>query len=184
MSRLADRAGAAAAAWLLGRAARWSVPHRREWIEAMRGELPEVRGPGARLSWALGAARLALSPGGRRRLDWLFWPCLLTACAGVLWMDLSPSDDAGQATLALLLLASAGLGFGWPRRAWAAGLIAGCCLAIAHLAYVVLGVRLPYRMEPSGATGALTLLVLLVPALLAAVGAGWTRRALSRAPVE
>lgn len=83
-------------------------------------------------------------------------------------VDRSPSDIANQASLLVLLLTAGGLGLTRPHRAWLAGTVVGSCLAVTHGVYQAWGVELPYPMSPSGWAGALSLLVLLVPACGAA----------------
>lgn len=93
--------------------------------------------------------------------------------AALVWVDLSPSDVANQASVLVLVLGSGALGFAVPRQAWLAGLAVGGCLAVAHAVYTVADIRLRYPMSPSGWAGAITLLVLIVPAMVAAyAGAG------------
>ena len=98
----------------------------------------------------------------------------------LLWVDWSPSDIANQASMLVLLLGSSALGFSAPRWAWLAGAAVGGCLAFAHAVYVADGIRLRYEMTPSGWAGPATLLMLVVPAIVAAyAGAGtavWLRR--------
>jgi hypothetical protein len=95
------------------------------------------------------------------------------AVAVLVVVDRSPSDIANQASVAVLLIAAFALGICAPRRAWMSGLAVGVCLAAAHAIYLTAHVRLPYPLEPAGWAGPFSLLVLIVPALLAAfVGAG------------
>jgi hypothetical protein len=91
-------------------------------------------------------------------------------------VDRSPSDIANQASLLVLLVAAAGLGFGRPRSALLSGVLVGSCLAVAHAVYQASGAGLPYPMDPPGWVGAATLLILLVPA----VGAAYAGAAVSR----
>jgi len=101
---------------------------------------------------------------------------LVSAAAVLLWTDRSPSDVANQATLLVLLVATAVLGFAAPRRAWLPGLVLGGAISLAHIVYVTFGPALPYKAEPTGVGGAATLLVLIVPAMLGAyLGAGLAR---------
>ena len=98
---------------------------------------------------------------------------LAAAVALLLRVDWSPSDAANQLSLLVLLMLSAAAGFAAPRRAWLAGLVIGACLAVAHLVYRLLDLVEPYRLEPVGWAGPITLLVLIVPAMIAAY-AGFT----------
>ena len=143
---------------------------RAEWGRALVAELDAVP-PAARSRWAAGGAlfvlrELVLRPG-------LYLLGLGGAVAVLVWVDRSPSDIANQASLLVLLLGAGLLGVIKPRWAWLAGLGVGSSLAAAHALYLATGHRLPYAMSPSGWAGPITLLVLLVPAFLAAyAGAG------------
>ena len=104
---------------------------------------------------------------------------LAVAVAALLWVDRSPSDIANQATLLVLLIGAAVMGLAAPRRAWLAGLVLGAAVALAHMVYLTVGPALPYQAEPAGLGGAATLLVLIVPAMIAAylgAGAAWLLR--------
>lgn len=95
------------------------------------------------------------------------------AAAMLVVVDRSPSDVANQTSVAVLLIVAFALGVCAPRRALMSGLAVGVCLAAAHAIYLTAHVRLPYPMEPAGWAGPISLLVLIVPALLAAfIGAG------------
>ena len=95
------------------------------------------------------------------------------AVAVLVWVDQSPSEIANQASVLVLLVGAALLGLIGPHWAWRSGVGLGSSLAAAHALYLATGHRLPYAMSPSGWAGPITLLVLLVPAFLAAyAGAG------------
>jgi hypothetical protein len=73
----------------------------------------------------------------------------------------------------VLLTGSATLGFTTPKWAWLSAIVVGSTVPVAHLIYLTWGPPLPYPQEPPGRHGALTLFVLVVPALVAAyAGAG------------
>jgi hypothetical protein len=79
MSGVLDHAARAVLGW----SARLAAPSRRDWVEALRGELAAVDGGGgARLLWALGGLSLAFST-RRRSLQrpWYSWPALLRTSA-------------------------------------------------------------------------------------------------------
>ena len=82
------------------------------------------------------------------------------------------------AILVVLITASAIAGFLRPDGIVAAGLVIGLAIPATHLASVVLGFELPQPSEPPGAIGALSLVFLVVPALIAAVMGGYARRTL------
>ncbi len=91
--------------------------------------------------------------------------------------SVSNADIGGQLTLALLLAVSAALGVAAPRLAWLSGLVVGAALGVGGLAILAAGGALPLTMHPPGAAGAVSLLVLVLPALLAASGGAALRRA-------
>jgi hypothetical protein len=108
---------------------------------------------------------------------------LVVAVAVLLGADRSSSDVSNQATLLVLLVAAAVMGLSAPRRAWLPGLVLGAAIPLAHIVYLTAGPALPYKSEPAGVGGAATLLVLIVPAMIAAyLGAGVARVLHNRRP--
>ena len=103
------------------------------------------------------------------------------AVLALVTVDRSPSDAANQASLAVLLLAAGSLGLIRPGAAGFAGGVIGSSLAVAHAIYEASHAQLPYPMSPSGWTGVLALLLLLVPALAAAYAGAAAGRMLRRA---
>jgi hypothetical protein len=100
---------------------------------------------------------------------------LLVAAAVLVWIDQSPSDVANQSSLLILLIGAGLLGVAAPHWAWLPALVLGCSLAAAHAIYLVAGIALPYAMSPAGWAGPATLLILIIPAGIAAyAGAGAT----------
>ena len=100
---------------------------------------------------------------------------LIGAAAVLVWVDLSPSDIANQTSLLLLLLGAGALGLAAPRWAWLSALVLGGCIAASHAIYLAADLALPYSMSPTGWAGPAALLILIVPAGLAAyLGAGTT----------
>jgi hypothetical protein len=98
---------------------------------------------------------------------------LLAASTLLMWVDHSPSDVANQAAMLVLVVSAAALGFAAPRWAWLSALVLGGCLAVTHVIYLAAGVALPYAMSPTGWAGPATLLILIIPAGIAAyLGAG------------
>jgi hypothetical protein len=105
--------------------------------------------------------------------------------AVVVVVDRSPSDVANQTSVAVLLVAAFVLGVCAPRRASMSGLAVGGSLAAAHALYLTAYVNVPYRMEPAGWAGPVSLLVLIIPALLAAfIGASARKLARRRSNPE
>ena len=160
---------------------RWAVrllpASRAEYGEALLAELGALPN-NERRRWLLGGGAFVL-----RELVVHNGPYAAgLACAGLalVTVDRSPSDVANQASLLVLLLTAGGLGLTRPHSAWFAGLVVGTCLAAAHATYLVWGVELPYPMSPSGWTGALSLLLLLLPAFVAAYTGAAICRAIQR----
>lgn len=98
---------------------------------------------------------------------------LFAGAAMLIFVDYSPSDIANQASLLVLILGAAALGIAAPRWAWLAALVLGGTLAAMHAICLAAQVPLPYQMAPAGWAGAATLLILIIPAGIAAyLGAG------------
>jgi hypothetical protein len=146
----------------------------------MLAELEAVEAPGERLAWTLGGLRTVLSL-RLRRWSTAAWLAGIAGSVALLgFLDWSPSDIANQATLLALLVTAGCLGFAIPGARLATGLILGSAIGLLHVAYLAIGVRLPYQPEPAGLLGAISLLVLVVPATVAAlIGGTIRRRALS-----
>jgi hypothetical protein len=147
-------------------------PARRDLGRGLLAEASVVTPGRRRLWWIVGGVWFVVREGVMRAVAYVV---ALVLAAGVLvTVDrLGSSDDAGQVSLAVLLLVGAGLGFAAPRWAWVAGLVVGAAIAIANMVYVTWGPVRAHPIEPSGLAGAATLLVLIVPAMLAAyLGAG------------
>src|SRR3979490_2309344 len=119
----------------------------------MVAELVEVESSDELISWTLGALRTAL---GMRAWRWstaVWLACVGGSIALLGFLDWSPSDVANQATMLALLLTAGCLGFALPGARLATGLILGSAVALLHLGYLLLGVRLPYQPQPSGVPG-------------------------------
>jgi hypothetical protein len=147
---------------------------RRELGRAILAEAAFVPPGRPRAAWIAGGMWFVLKERAMRTYGYATG--LAVAVAVLLWVDRSPSEIANQAALLVLLLTAAAMGFAAPRRAWLAGLLLGASIAVAHMVYLTLGPALPYKAEPAGLSGAATLLILIVPAVIAAyVGAGVAR---------
>jgi hypothetical protein len=141
----------------------------------MLAELDVLKETGERTTWALGALTTVLGLRLRTPRTPIWLAGVAAASALLCVLDWSPSDIANQATLLALVLAAGCLGFAVPGARLATGLVLGSVVAVAHVAYVLLGVRLPYSSHPAGLLGALSLLVLTVPSTIAALVAGGIR---------
>jgi hypothetical protein len=138
---------------------------RAEYGQALLAELPTLPTT-ERRRWLVGGALFVLRELAVRNGPYAAG--LGCGVAALVAVDRSPSDVANQASLLVLLIAAGALGLARPQRAWVAALVIGSCLAAAHAGYVAWRVELPYPMSPSGWVGALSLLLLLLPAFLAA----------------
>ncbi len=107
---------------------------------------------------------------------------LLVVVALVGFANESSSDVANQATLLALLVGSAVLGFVWGRLWWIPALLVGGTVAVQHLVAVVLSIPEPGVHLPAGGWGTITLLILVIPALIAAGAGAWIRRMVSHRP--
>jgi hypothetical protein len=153
----------------LMRAAQRDDLERRSWALAMLAELAAVPPGWPRARYALGA-RIGLARArrpGRRLARIAAVPALLALLVVVDW---SPSDVANQAALATLVAAAFAGGLMYPRRWGLVGLLVGGTLSAVHIVALALDHPPPYAMHPAGYSGAASLLILLVPALLAALG--------------
>jgi hypothetical protein len=137
-----------------------------EIARALVAELAVVPDGAERRRWVLGGYRMLGREAVRALGSAAVSPGVLLVCGIVVGLDhLGRSDDAGQVVLAALLAGSALLGAARPEKAWARGLVVGAAVCVSHLGILLL----------SGSTAATstlahagTLIVLVVPALLAA----------------
>ncbi len=100
---------------------------------------------------------------------------LLVGIALIVWLDRSPSDVANQATLVMVLVTGFSVGL-VARRWWLPALVVGSVIAAARCVYLALGVDLHDPHAPTTWLGVLGLLVLNVPAVLAAALGALARR--------
>ncbi|MCU1472907.1 hypothetical protein [Amnibacterium sp.] len=96
--------------------------------------------------------------------------------AAVAVVNESSSDIANQVTLVFIAAGAGLVGFVWVRRAWLAGVLIGCTVAVEHVVRVALGVENPDVHLPPGWWSSTSLLILLVPAVIAAYGGVGLRR--------
>jgi hypothetical protein len=106
-------------------------------------------------------------------------PALLAAVALLVTVDQSTSsDDGGQISLLVLLVAAAVLGWAAPRLAWLSGVVIGSAVAGTSLLALTFGGFHP--ADPPTFGGAVLMLVLIVPATVAAYAGAMAHRATSR----
>ncbi len=155
---------------LAERLLRWAVAglagNVGELARALVAELAVVPDGAERRRWVLGGYRLLGREAGRALGSAAVSPGVLLVCGIVVGLDrVGRSDDAAHVVLAALLVGSALLGAARPEKAWARGLVVGTAVCVSHLGMLLLG-------SSTATTGALaqagTLMVLVVPALLAA----------------
>jgi hypothetical protein len=148
----------------------------REFGVGLLAETDELPQGAQQVGWLLGGVRFVAS---ERRLTRtvLYGAALTAAVAGLVEANATVNADVGgPACMALLLLESAALGCAAPRRAWLSGTVVGGALGVTGLLTVAAGRSLPASMHPAGAAGAASLLVLIIPALIAAHTAAALRR--------
>jgi hypothetical protein len=163
---------------VLGALIRLLPPARRDLGRALLAEASVIEPGRRRLWWIAGGFWFVVREGVMRALAYVV--ALILAVGVLVTVDRwGSSDDAGQVSLAVLLLFGAVLGFAAPRWAWLAGLVVGAAIAVANMVYLTWGPARAHPIEPGGLAGAATLLVLIVPAMLAAylgAGAAWLLR--------
>lgn len=102
--------------------------------------------------------------------DRLNIPAIAAGAAVVTWTEWR--TDEVTVVLALLVAISFACGLAWPRRALLSGAVLGLAMPLAHVITEALGrFRPSYMFEAPSVSWAAQLLVLVVPALVAA-GAG------------
>lgn len=159
---------------VLSAAVAWMQGTRPDWARALRAEAAVPPTATARLRFAVGAARAALAV-RPPRLGTVAVVGL--GVAALILVDRSSAEIANQASMLVLLVAS-GVGGARAGRLWPlVALAVGLALTTVHLVMIALGAP-PAGMEPPGYAGALTLVVLVIPAAIAA-GVG---RALAARP--
>ena len=168
---------------LLAAALRRLPAGRRDLGRALPAELAVVPPGRERAAWIAGGVWFVVKENVMHRVGYLLG--LAIAAAVLVGVDrIGTSDDAGQVSMLVLLAAAALLGFVAPRLAWLAGLVIGAALAAAHTLYLFLGIAVgDPAARPGGYGGAALLLVLIVPATVAAylgAGARWLLRAAAR----
>jgi hypothetical protein len=170
----------------LASAVRLLPARRRELGQALLAEASTVPPGRRRLAWVAGGLWFVVKESAVRKPGYVLG--LIAAVAVLVGVDrIGTSDDSGMVSLAVLLLASAVLGFAAPRWAWLSGLVLGAAIALADLTYATVGPAPAHPMSPAGVTGAATMLVLIVPALVAAylgAGAAWLLRDHRTGPVS
>lgn len=95
-------------------------------------------------------------------------------------LDRSDSDVANQVVLLFLLVFAGVLGALRPRQAWLSALIIGCTIAVARGIELLTGPPPADPQAPRTLAAVATLLVLLVPAAIAAYVGAALRRAMAR----
>jgi hypothetical protein len=116
---------------------------------------------------------------------WVVYTCAVVCFAGALVMvDRSDSDTANQGALLLVVAFAAALGALRPRQAWLSALIIGSTIAAARAIGLLMG-RIPADPQaPRSLPAVATLLVLVVPAAVAAYAGAAARRAVTRSSTE
>jgi hypothetical protein len=152
-------------------------PNRRDWVRAALAEADALPAGSERAAWARSTTWFLLREALMRRV--LLVAATAAAIAMIVILDRSPSDDAGQVTLAAILLASAALGAAVGRRAWAVGIVIGSVVAVTHIVSLALRIPEPGVQLPPGWASTTSLFVLVIPALVAAYAGAWIRSELS-----
>lgn len=153
-------------------------PARRSSIDAALAEAASTPDVQEAEQWR-SAARVMLVRGliaGPVLRSFVLW--LVVAAVAV--VNESSSDIANQVTLVCIVGGAGLVGFVWERRAWLAGVLVGCTVAVEHVVALTLGVENPDVHLPPGWWSSASLLILLVPAVIGAYGGAGFRHVTSR----
>lgn len=139
---------------------------RRTWVRAALAEAEFVDEDGPRRAWRRSSIGLLLREALMHRLPLAI--VTLVSVGTIAWLERSPSDDASQFTLGAILLSAVLLGAIAPRRAWLVGIMIGSVVAVTHVISLAVGMPEPGVNLPAGWASTTSLLVLIVPAVIAA----------------
>jgi hypothetical protein len=167
--------------WIMRQATAARPASRNQWAEAMRAEFETIEDDRAALAWAIGCGRTAMS--WKLRDQGGYALALVVGMALLIYVEWH--TDEVTVVLALLLLLAAGLGAMRPRRFWLAGALIGWAVPAAHLLSEAAGRWRPsYMTVPPSLGDVLTLLVLIVPGVLAAGIGALVSRIVFRRPAN
>jgi hypothetical protein len=142
------------------------------WAEAMEAESHQMKSPRERMAWALGclAASYRLKP----PFAGLGYVAGLLLAMGLVGLFNWRADESGV-DMGVLVLSSGLLGLVLPRRAWLSGLLVGLVIFLQSVFAAVTCLHPIWEKTPAllQRDPDLGLLVLVLPALLAALLGGW-----------
>lgn len=167
------------------RALRWSATRlggsSGELVRGLIAELAVITNGAERRQWARGGLWLVASDLGRAMLRAAAHPAVLAVGGLVVALDrIGSSDDSSQVTMAVLLVGCALLGATRPTAAVPSAVAVGSAVTLSHLTQALAPDDLGRTLSAgwAGLVDPLALLILIVPALLAAHLGVATRRCL------
>lgn len=152
-------------------------PNRREFGNGLFEDSSMIADRSERVRWLVGGLAYAI----RYLITFqrLAWSVLFLSClSSLVWINAYGNPDiSSQYCLALLLLGGAVFGSRLRlRRAWIPGVVLGLSLALAEVTGLAFGWRTGARLQPTSYLAALSLAVLVLPA----VGASYAGAHLAR----
>lgn len=157
--------------------ARWLPAARRDSVAAARAEADAAEDPQQAARWRRSATVLLIR--GLLAGPVVNLLVLVLVIAALVWLNSSSSDVASQASLLCILLGAGLTGFVWRSRVWIGGVAIGATVAVQHVVSLALRLPEPHLALPPGWFSTSSLLVLIIPAMIAAY-AGASIRKLSR----
>lgn len=149
------------------------------WAAAMEAESLAVKTPRERLAWALGC--LVASYRMKPPFKALGRAAFLLLAMGLVGL-FNWRVDEGGVDMGILLVCSVAVGVALAKRAWLGGLLVGLVIPMQSVFSALTGLRPVFEkgaaLAPRGPD--FTLLVLVIPAVLAALFGGWAGRARER----
>jgi hypothetical protein len=147
------------------------------WAAAKEAESLAPNTPRQRFGWALGClvASYRMKPPFRA----LGYAAALLLAMGLVGL-FNWRVDEGGVDMGVLILCSAAAGAALRKRAWLGGLLVGLVIPAQSVFSAMTGLHPAFEKGPSVLRPDPSLLVLVVPALLAALMGGWISRVLFR----
>jgi hypothetical protein len=155
---------------LIGHAATRLRRRRPEWANAMVNESGAILSDGERLRWSIGCAIASYRAPGV--FDWVVYPAALIVGIALMAMYQWSADESLR-TVAVLALIGLALGVLQPNRSLISGATTGLVVAAVNGFETITGVRPAYETAAHSLLHDARWIVLIAPALFAAVIGGY-----------